>query len=201
MLIKKTKQLNIMFYDLALYSNKSLLKDLGFKEHGLKIHKFKAMNLKELREELKTKADYYVLCESNYQTRRIAAEKALVDCLACLELSKKPDLIHSRRSGMDHKLARFASQSKVAVEFNFNHLLNSKGFERATILGRMMQNARLCKKYKTPIVITSGAKKKSEMRSASDLQSFGIILGFTPKQAKEGLSRVALEMVKKKDFK
>lgn len=169
-----------------------------YKKHNLIIHRFNAKDRNELMKELKKRADYYVLCDASYQIRRMAVEKALVDCLANLELSRKQDHTHYRRSGMDHKLARFASETKVAVEINFNNVLKSDGMRRAVILGRMMQNIKLCLKYNTPIVLTTGAKNKWEVRSPEDLISFASVLGLEKKQAKNALNQVAQEMIKKK---
>ena len=66
-------------------------------------------------------------------------------------------------------------------------------------MGRMMQNVKLCKKYKVNMVISSFATSKFELKSPSDLISFGIILGMTPKEAKESILNIDRIFEIKKD--
>jgi len=57
-------------------------------------------------------------------------------------------------------------------------LLTSKNKE--TVLGKMMQNARLCNKYKVKTIVASFARKPNELRNEKDLSSFGAVLGLKP---------------------
>ena len=46
------------------------------------------------------------------------------------------------------KICKLANKNKIAIGFNFNDILKSKN--KGQLIGRMMQNAKLCKKYKLP---------------------------------------------------
>ncbi len=106
-------------------------------------------------------------------------------CLAYdLETAKKKDTPHQRVSGLNHVLAREAAKNNVKVAFNFNRLLRTKN---AVLLGRMMQNAKLCEKYKARIVVASFASKPSEMRAPRELKAFARVLGIHPSNAKNAL--------------
>lgn len=103
------------------------------------------------------------------------------------ELVKEKDRLHFRTSGLTHQILQLAYKNDVAIGFCFSLLLDRKGAERAMILGRMMQNVRLCRKYKVRMVLCSFAKNVYGLKSASDLQAFGRVLGMTPLEAKKAL--------------
>ncbi len=52
----------------------------------------------------------------------------------------------------------------------------------------MMANANLVRKFRTPFVLTSGALDPWDLRSPSELISFGNVLGFNPKDVKLSLT-------------
>ena len=58
---------------------------------------------------------------------------------------------------------------------------------RGQILGRMMQNVKICRKYKTKMIVFSFAENKKEMRDVKDLISFGRVIGMTPGEAKKSV--------------
>lgn len=100
---------------------------------------------------------------------------------------QKRDYIHFRNSGLNQVLCKLAKKNNIAIAFNFNLVLNNEGIVKSQIIGRMMQNIKLCRKYKVNMIIGSFASKIKEMRSAHDLMSFGISIGMHPKEAKESL--------------
>ncbi|MBW2970027.1 hypothetical protein KY319_02795 [Candidatus Woesearchaeota archaeon] len=84
---------------------------------------------------------------------------------------------HYRKSGMNQVLCKLATNKKVKIGFAFSTILNNHGQKRAIILGRMMQNIKFCKKYKTPIIIASFAANPYEMRAEAELKAFFSQLG------------------------
>mgnify|MGYP001578923586 CR=1 FL=1 len=88
---------------------------------------------------------------------------------------------------MNQVLLQLAHKNDTAIGFALQPLLAVKGEQRAMLMGRMMQNVRLCRKYKVRMVLCSFAEDLFDLRSASDLQSFGRVLGMTPGEAKEAL--------------
>ena len=129
-------------------------------------------------------ADLIIAEHSDKDRERI--ERKEIQLLYHLETDEKRDFLHQRASGLNHILAELCSEKKVMVSFSHNLLLKSK--KRALLLGRMMQNIGLCRKYKVPMVFASFASAPIEMRSPHDLKALGIVLGMHPSEAKECLS-------------
>ncbi|MBI1972725.1 hypothetical protein HYS50_01840 [Candidatus Woesearchaeota archaeon] len=120
------------------------------------------------------------------EKNRTAVENKQVDILLAPERAGKKDKFTQRDSGLNHVLCALAKKNDIAIGFSFSDLLNS--LHRAIVLGRMMQNVRLCRKYKVRMVVASFAKNPWEMRSAHDLFAFAQVLGMTPKEAKLALN-------------
>ena len=125
------------------------------------------------------------------EKNRKAVENKQVDILLAPERVGKKDRLNQRDSGLNHVLCALAKQNDVAIGFSFSDMLNSK--YRALTLGRMMQNVRLCRKYKVRMVLASFAQHPSEMRPPQDLLAVGQTLGMTPKEVS-----MALNFMKKK---
>lgn len=126
-----------------------------------------------------------VLGDDDVKNRR-AVESKDVDILLSPEKTRGKDFMHSRDSGLNQVLCKLAKKNDVAIGFNFNDVLN--GRNRGLIIGRMMQNVRLCRKYKNKMIIISGANNIDELKAAKDMVSFGIVLGMTPGEAKKALN-------------
>jgi len=72
-------------------------------------------------------------------------------------------------------LCNLANKNGISVGFSFFDVLNAK--DRGKIIGRMMQNAMLCKKYRVNIVVGSFARDKYDFRLRNDLEAFGRVIG------------------------
>lgn len=134
-----------------------------------------------------------------YERDRHVFEKTKVDLVFDLEQGSRADHTHQRNSGLNHILCNIAKERNILIGFNFNSVLKAKNKKK--IIGRMMQNVKLCRKYKVKTVIASFAKNPFEMRSFYDLISFGVTIGMHPKQAKDSLNnaeqRILLNKKKK----
>lgn len=104
-----------------------------------------------------------------------------------LEEMPRNDLMHSRHSGFNHILAELAYKNSHIVCFSHCALLNSGAANFSTILGRMMQNVRLCQKYKVRMKLASFAKSPYQLRAAKEMESFGHFLGMQPGEIKSAL--------------
>ena len=106
---------------------------------------------------------------------RFFIEKKKADVLFSLERENREDFMHHRASGLNHVLCELANKNKVVVGFSFNALLKNKK-KLYKILGRMMQNIRLCRKFKVKTLIGSFAERPFEMRGAGDIAGlFGLM--------------------------
>ena len=105
---------------------------------------------------------------------RNAVENKNVDVLLSPEKGRTKDFMKFRNSGLNQVLCKLANKNKVGIGFNFDDVLNSEN--KINLLGKMMQNVKLCKKYKIKMNIFS------KDRSESDLKSFGVVLGMHPSE-------------------
>ncbi len=99
------------------------------------------------------------------------------------ELSQLPDTMHWRTSGLDQVLCKMAA-GKTRIYFTFKNILATQGMKQARLLGRIMQNIMLCRKYKVEMGVASFASDPLGMRSPHDLRSLFQLLGMTQVEAK-----------------
>ena len=98
-----------------------------------------------------------------------------VDILIDPHLGERKDNYHQRNSGLNQVLLNLAKENKVAIGFSFKIILNDKN--RPTNLGRIIQNIKLCRKYKVKMVII-----EYENRNETDVQALFKVLGMTGKE-------------------
>jgi len=133
---------------------------------------------------------YEFCCLYNSQKREVLSisddvsrqsfENPRINMLFNLETSQSHDKIHQRDSNFNQVLAKICKDKNKTIGFNFNLILNADANERHRLLGRMMQNVKLCRKYKVKMYIGSFAREPYELRSFCELISFGVCLGMNP---------------------
>lgn len=156
---------------LTLTQNKEVEEKLGIKTELVRIIN---VPLAKLRNEIQKEKGKIIVFGGDEKTNRAAVENKNVDILLSPELNKRSDSLHYRKSGLNQVLCKLAKQNGVAIGFDFSLLLNSK--ERSKILGRMMFNYKLCKKYKVKMVFSTFSKDKFELRSKDSMSVFNRIL-------------------------
>jgi RNase P/RNase MRP subunit p30 len=91
------------------------------------------------------------------------------------EIEQK-DSFHFRRSGVNHVLSIIMKEKDKVLVFDMEKIIIPSR-QREMLLGRMMQNLMLAKKYKLKTIICSFAAKpenmRAEMEYASLIRSFG----------------------------
>jgi RNase P/RNase MRP subunit p30 len=120
-----------------------------------------------LMKEIK-KFDYSVFRDPSYKTARMLADKKKVDCIYFKD-----------RFIIDDVLVKKLSENGVAIEFCFGDILNSDRIKQSIILKKMMLIAKICEKYNTNCLITSGAENVFGLRNRNSLENFGRIIGFS----------------------
>ncbi len=118
----------------------------------------------------------------NEMVNRRAVEDGKTNLLLNPHQGQTADALHFRRSGVNHIVCALAHENNVAFVFTLDHVLTSLE------MGRVMQNIRLCRKYKVKMFMFSNAKTIYEMRGVQDMMAFCRILGMTPGEAKVALS-------------
>tara|TARA_Y100000310_G_scaffold343267_2_gene450088 strand:- start:857 stop:1318 length:462 start_codon:yes stop_codon:yes gene_type:complete len=110
------------------------------------------------------------------KTNRAALDSNKVDILLDPHLGNRRDKMHQRNSGLNQVLLKLAKKNNVAIGISFKNILKSK----AEDLGRIIQNIKLCRKYKVKIVIL-----EYEGRNEEDVNSLFKVLGMTAKEVKD----------------
>ncbi|MCA9477620.1 MAG: hypothetical protein KC535_00550 [Nanoarchaeota archaeon] len=87
------------------------------------------------------------------------------------EFDEEKDFVHQRRSGLNHVMLKECKQKGVIILFNLSKLRKQPEERISLILGRMKQNAQLCKKYGVPFELVSLADEASAMRHAKDISA------------------------------
>lgn len=141
----------------------------------------KVKTINELKSKV-SKAKNLVVVEGGSDIiNRAVLEDKRVDILLSPEKNRKNDLLYVRDSGLNHVLCKLAHKNKIAIGFNFSDVIKSK--EREVLIGRMMQNIKLCRKYKVDMVFDCFDKCK-----VKNLSCFARILGMSPGEAKKALN-------------
>ena len=142
-------------------------------------------------------ADLVLVSGGSEEINRAASECWEVDILCHPERVEGRDLMDQRNSGLDDVMVRFMAERGIAIELDFSGLLNSYGFGRAQILGRMRQNIMLARKYGAPLIITSGATDVFGLRTPQDFLSVCLSIGMDEGHAKKVLEEWPSMLVKK----
>jgi len=114
-----------------------------------------------------------------------------IDFLLSPENIRRRDFPDYRNSGLNHVLCKEAAEKNIAIAFNFSDILNLQGEDKSLRLGRMMQNVKLCLKFKVPMILATFASAESELRSPDEIISFGISIGMSRIDAEKALNQIS----------
>ena len=152
---------------------------------------FEAKTIHDLRKLAGMRKEFDVLLVrgSDLNLNRKAVETKEVDIFTHPEYKRKD-------SGFNHVMAKLATKNDVAIEVNFREILLSSKNTRSHIMHNIAKNMTLCKKYKTPVIICSGAISHLQLKDPMILMSMGCLLGLELNEAKRALSEVPEKIVK-----
>lgn len=112
----------------------------------------------------------------NDKINRAALEHKKVKALVSPEFARKYDYKDYRNSGLNQVLCKIAYKNNKKIIENFSEFLEKDKKEKALLLGRILQNSRLCKKYKVEFIITIFAKDEEGLICATEIEDFKKIL-------------------------
>ncbi|MBI4146495.1 hypothetical protein HY489_04110 [Candidatus Woesearchaeota archaeon] len=118
--------------------------------------------------------------DAGFLTVCLASREAVergADLVFGFELVEGRDPTHFRRSELNQVVCRLASDKGVQIGFSFASVLASSGMQRAVLLGRLMQNVRLCEKYGVRVRLASFASSPWQMRAPAEMVSLFSELG------------------------
>lgn len=145
--------------------------------------------LKQKIKESRDEADVLVFKGGNVELNRKAAEDARVDILLHPERNRKD-------SGLDHVIAEKAAKNKVAIGFDLQQLMKNEKQQTHTLTA-WRKNLKLCRKYDTPYIITTGAREKLDLRAPRELAAIIKSIGFKGNKAINQYPKNILERVDK----
>lgn len=130
-----------------------------------------------------------VVCASK-AVARLAAKDRRVDLLSF-------PFTDRRRRFFDDAEAALASKALSSLEIDIALLLTSKGFSRIRLLSRLRKEVATAKKFRVPVVISSGATNGLLMRGPQDYASLALLFDMTPSLALRALSETPLTMIER----
>ena len=119
---------------------------------------------------------------------RLFIEDKKIKLIYGFEGLNKKDYMHQRASGLNHILCELARKNNIAIGFSYSSLFNISGKATSLLIGRMMQNIRLCQKYKVKTIIGSFSEKPFDLRAHHDVMSLFNIFGMDNRKIKESIS-------------
>ncbi|MFA5992610.1 MAG: hypothetical protein WC796_02820 [Candidatus Pacearchaeota archaeon] len=151
----------------------------------------KGSSINEARKEIEKNAKSgkkIVLAAGDDEVNRKMLESAKVDYILGLENGIRKDKLKQRDSGFNQVLAKIAHENNVALGIDFSEISKLKDKEFSMYAGRLMQNIKLCNKYKVKMVLFNYSGKNRH-----DLMAFLLSLGMSTIMAKYAVeNRVGL---------
>ena len=127
-------------------------------------------NFSKLRDAIKkNKDDKIIFTSKNDELNRKVLEILPIQILL-INLEDKKDYQKQRDSGFNQVMAKIAKKNKIQIGINFDELISSKNKEK--IISRVIQNIKLCNKYKIQMKFISKTKQ-----NILNLKSLGLVLG------------------------
>lgn len=152
------------------------------------INLIKSEDIRSLRRKIDNEKGLIAVEAGSDEINKNLFENKKIGILVGLEKNRERDFMKSRDSGLNQTLCKLANKNKIVIGFSFSDVFNSNGIERSNLLGKMMQNAKLCRKYKVKVIVGSFASKWQELRSERDLMAFGREIGIERVNNKDAIS-------------
>lgn len=124
--------------------------------------------------------DIIVVRGGSENINRAAVENSNVDILCGFGSMKD--------NGLNHILARSASDNNVAISFDLGEVICSRGGRRVRTLSNFRKDLALVRKYNVPFILTSSAKSCYDLRAPRELMALAGLFGMTKDEAINGLS-------------
>ena len=112
-----------------------------------------------------------------------------VEILLSPERGSTKDALRWKHSGLDEASATDLQRWHIAVGFAVHELVIERDHHRrALLMGKMMQNVKICRAYKIPMILCSLAQNRWQLCSCEDLRSLGRLLGMTGAEVNAALN-------------
>ena len=119
---------------------------------------------KKIQEFKKNKQQIIIQAQDLEFNRKILENKD-VDIIIGLELHDRKDRLKQRDSGLNEILCKLAAKNNIKIAINLQKIIKQPKKEKAIFLSRIIQNIKLCKRTKTPIIILPESYSKQRITS------------------------------------
>jgi len=102
-----------------------------------------------------------------------------------------------RRRFFDHAEAELASKALASFEVDVAPLLLLEGYQRIRLLSCLRREVTVARKFKVPVIISSGAATEHLLRNPNDFVALATLFDMTSERALESLSDVPLAIVRR----
>jgi ribonuclease P/MRP protein subunit RPP1 len=156
--------------------------------HPIQIYKsilIRARNPEDMRQKVKRfrgEAQVIMVQGGDQKINRAACEDPQVDILSMPYYNRKD-------SGINHVMARKASQNEVAVELNIKHLSRTSSHLQYKVLAHYRELVKLKRKFNFHLIITSNAQSIYDLHSPLDLIALSRCFGMNQEEAVSALSK------------
>ena len=173
-------------YDFDQYNEEKIKKKLeSITNNNINVEFGFIVNQKNIKSAIKqTKS---IVAKSSENDRAFIESKN-VRLIFGFEETHKKDYLHQRASGLNHIICEIANKNDVVLGFPYGSLLDKNNKEMSLLLGRMIQNINLCRKYKAKTAIGCFSSDPYKLRAPHDLMSLFGMLGMDAKTIKGALS-------------
>ena len=127
-----------------------------------------------------------LVAKSSDKDRAFIESKKIKMIYGFEELHKK-DYLHQRASGLNHIVCELARKNNVAIGFSYSSLFKTDIASSSLLIGRVIQNINLCRKFKVNTIIGAFSERSYDLRSPYDLASLFKLFGAEPKNIKNSI--------------
>lgn len=170
----------LFLYNFDYYTNSIQKKLESLKENkNINVENGFIVNQKNLNQAFKVSK---LLVVKSSDKDRFFIESKKIKLVYGFEEVQKKDYLHQRASGLNHIICELANKNNVVIGFSYSSLFGKSREESSRLMGRMMQNISLCKKYKVKIITGSFSEKPFDLRAPHDVISLFAMLGMDIKK-------------------
>ena len=139
--------------------------------------------IKKAIDKFRNNVDLIIVNASDTNAMRAASENNSVDFIS--------------HAFVDQIAAHNCAQNGIALGIDITDFLDAYGTRRAVLISKLQFNLGLVRKYKIPIIITTGAQNVYGLRNPMQLIAFAETLGFKHDEAVRAVMKTPFEIVKR----
>jgi RNase P/RNase MRP subunit p30 len=118
--------------------------------------------------------EYILVLGTDDEINRASLEHKKTFALVAPEFGRGKDFLSQRDAGLNHVLCKIAKENDKTIVFRFSDVIENEN--KASIIGKLAQNIKLCKKYKTKYLFVNFCSDLKEMLHHKELESFERVL-------------------------